>query len=83
MSLAYGQPESDPPPHRLVALPIELWSMARIEAELRADGQTIRRWIREKRLPGPCLRRGGRAYWDPADVAPFRQRRLHRIGAEK
>jgi hypothetical protein len=62
--------------------PTELWDMVRMGKELRADDQTIRKWVREKRLPGPCLRRGGRALWSPTDVEPFRQRRLHRIGVE-
>ena len=56
--------------------------MARWNAELRADDQTIRRWVREGKLSGPTLRRGGRALWDPADVESFRRKRLHRIGAE-
>jgi hypothetical protein len=68
---------------RLDPHPTEMWSMARMTKELRADDQTVLRWVREGRLPGPCLRRGGRAYWDPTDVTPFRQRRLHRIGAEE
>src|SRR5262245_2264071 len=69
-------------PFRLDPLPGELWDMARLVNELRAGDQTIRRWVREGRLPGPCLRRNGRAYWDPADVAFFRRTRLRRIGAE-
>jgi hypothetical protein len=79
---AHGSPESDPPPYRLAAPSNELWDMARMTEEFRADDQTVRRWVREGRLPGPTLRRGGRAFWDPADVTPFRDRRLHRIGAE-
>jgi hypothetical protein len=67
---------------RLESLPDDLWGMARMVNELRADDQTIRRWVRERRLPGPCLHRRGRAYWDPADVNFFRRQRLHRIGAE-
>ena len=55
-------------PFRLDPLPPELWDMARVIEELRADDQTVLRWVRERKLPGPCLRRGGRAYWDPADV---------------
>ena len=70
-------------PFRLDPIPTELWDMARMIEELRADDQTIRKWVREGKLPRPTLRRGGRAYWDPADVEPFRRRRLHRIGAEK
>jgi hypothetical protein len=69
-------------PFSLNSLPTELWDIARMVEELRADDQTIRRWVREKRLPGPILRRGGRAFWDPADVESFRRSRLHRIGAE-
>lgn len=67
---------------RLDPIPPELWDMARMIEELRADDQTIRRWIREGKLPGPTLRRGGRAFWDPAKVEPYRSKRLHRIGAE-
>ena len=67
---------------RLESLPDDLWGMARMVNELRADDQTIRRWVREGRLVGPILRRGGRAYWDPADIDFFRRQRLHRIGAE-
>jgi hypothetical protein len=67
---------------RLSPLPNELWDMARMIDELRADNQTIRRWVREGRLPGRCLRRNGRAFWGAADVAFFRRNRLRRIGAE-
>jgi hypothetical protein len=69
-------------PFRLDSVPDVLWDMARMILELRADDQTIRRWVRERRLPGPTLRRGGRAYWSPADVHFFRRQRLRRIGAE-
>jgi hypothetical protein len=69
-------------PFRLDSLSTELWSMARMIEELRADDQTVRRWVREGKLPRPTLRRGGRAFWSPAEVEPFRRRRLHRIGAE-
>jgi hypothetical protein len=68
-------------PFRLESVPCELWGMVRMTDELRADDQTIRRWVREGVLPPPSLRRRGRAYWTPADVEPFRRRRLHRIGA--
>jgi Excisionase-like protein len=67
---------------RLESLPDDVWDMARMDVKLRADDQTIRRWVREGRLPGPALRRGGRAYWNPADVGPYRRKRLRRIGAE-
>jgi hypothetical protein len=66
----------------LESLPDDVWDMARMVVKLRADDQTIRRWVREGRLPGPILRRGGRAYWNPADVEPYRRKRLRRIGAE-
>jgi hypothetical protein len=66
---------------RLESVPCQLWDMARMTDELRADDQTIRRWVREGVLPPPSLRRRGRAYWNPADVEPFRRRRLRRIGA--
>jgi hypothetical protein len=79
---ARESPESDPPPYRLAAPSNELWDMARMTEEFQADDQTIRRWVRERRLPGPTLRRGGRAFWDPADVETFRRNRLRRIGAE-
>jgi hypothetical protein len=69
-------------PFRLSSLPSELWSMARLIEELRADDQTVRRWVRERQLPGPCLRRNGRAYWNPADVEFYRRKRLRRVGAE-
>jgi hypothetical protein len=69
-------------PFRLESLPEDVWDMARMVVKLRADDQTIRRWAREGRLPGPTLRRGGRAYWNPADVEPYRRKWLHRIGAE-
>jgi hypothetical protein len=69
-------------PFRLESLPSQVWGMARVSEELRADDQTVRRWVRERRLPGPCLRRNGRAYWDPAQIDPFRRTRLRRIGAE-
>jgi hypothetical protein len=67
---------------RLESLPDDVWDMARMVVNLRADDQTIRRWVREGRLPGPTLRCGGRAYWNPADVEPYLRKRLHRIGAE-
>jgi hypothetical protein len=67
---------------RLETLPEQLWDMARMALELWADDQTIRRWVRERRLSGPTLRRGGRAYWDPTHVHFFRRQRLRRIGAE-
>ena len=67
---------------RLESLPDDVWDMARMVVKLRADDQTIRRWVREGRLPGATLRRGGRAFWNPADVEPYRRKRLHRIGAE-
>jgi hypothetical protein len=70
-------------PFSLEPLPDAVWGMARMIVELRAEDQTIRRWVREGRLPRPCLRRGGRAYWNPAEVEAFRLRRLRRIGAEK
>jgi MerR HTH family regulatory protein len=79
---AHESPKSDSPPYRLGAPSNAVWDMARVIEELRADDQTIRRWVREGKLPGPTLRRRGRALWDPADVEPFRRRRLHRIGAE-
>jgi Excisionase-like protein len=66
----------------LESLPANLWGMARMVVKLRADDQTIRRWIREGRIPGPTLRRGRRAYWNPSEVEPYRRRRLRRIGAE-
>jgi hypothetical protein len=69
-------------PFRLSPLPNELWDMTQMIDELRADDQTIRRWVREGRLPRPCLRRNGRAFWNPADVASFRHKRLRSIGAE-
>jgi hypothetical protein len=69
-------------PFSLVPVPTDLWDMPRMIEELRADDQTIRRWVRERVLPSPSLRRRGRAYWNPADVEPFRRRRLRRIGAE-
>jgi hypothetical protein len=75
-----SQPANEP--FRLSPLPGELWDMARMIDELQADDQTIRRWVREGRIPGPCLRHNGRAFWDPADVASFRRKRLRRIGAE-
>lgn len=56
--------------------------MDRLCRELHADDQTVRRWVREGRLARPCLRRDGRAYWSPAEIKPFRQRRLHRLGLE-
>jgi hypothetical protein len=74
--------QQDDGPFRLDSLPGELWGMARMVQELRADDQTVRRWVREGCLPGPALRRNGRAYWDPADVDSFLRKRLHRIGAE-
>jgi len=68
-------------PFRLDPIPTRLWDMARMIEELRADDQTIRRWVREGgELPRPTLRRGGRALWDQADVKPFRRRWLRRIG---
>ena len=67
---------------RLESLPDDVWDMARMVVKLRADDQTIRRWVREGRLPRPILRRGGRAFWNPADVEPYRRKRLRRIGAE-
>jgi hypothetical protein len=67
-------------PFRLSPLPDELWDIARMVQELKADDQTIRRWIREGRLPRSCLRRNGRAFWDPAGVEFFRRTRLVRIG---
>jgi hypothetical protein len=69
-------------PFRLFPPPGELWDMARMIDEVRADDQTVRRWVREGRLPGPCLRRNGRTYWDPADVESFRRKRLRHIGDE-
>jgi hypothetical protein len=69
-------------PFRLSPLPDLLWDMARMVDELRADDQTIRRWVREGHLPRPCFRRNGRSFWDPADVERFRRTRLRRIGAE-
>jgi hypothetical protein len=66
-------------PFRLRRVPCELWSMARMVVQLRADDQTIRRWVREDRLPRPAIRRGGRPLWDPADVEEFRRARLRRI----
>ena len=69
-------------PFRLSPLPDQLWDMARMIDELRADDQTIRRWVREGRRSRPCLRRDGRSFWDPADVEHFRRTRLRRIGAE-
>ena len=72
----------DDGPVRLNSLPGELWGMARMIDELRADDQTVRRWVREGCLPRPCLRRNGRSFWDPADVEHFRRTRLRRIGAE-
>jgi hypothetical protein len=69
-------------PFRLHPLSDQLWDMARMIREFRADDQTIRRWVRERRLPGPCLRRDGRAFWDPSDVEFYRRKRLRRIGAE-
>jgi hypothetical protein len=74
--------QQDDGPFRLDSPPTELWSMARMVQELRADDQTIRLWVRQGRLPKPWLRRDGRAYWNPADVDSFRRKRLHRIGAE-
>jgi hypothetical protein len=67
---------------RLESLPDRVWDMARMVVKLRADDQTIRRWVREGRLPGPTLRRRGRAFWNPADVEPYRRKQLHRIGVE-
>jgi hypothetical protein len=49
-------------PLRLSPIPGELWDMDRRVDELRADDHTIRRWVWEGRLPGPCLRRNGRAF---------------------
>jgi hypothetical protein len=66
----------------LESLPAEVWDMARMVVKLRAGDQTIRRWIREGRLLGPTLRRGRGAYWNPAEVEPYRRKRLRRIGAE-
>lgn len=48
-------------PFRLDSLPTKLWGMAQMTQELRADDQTIRRWVPGGELPGPTLRRGGRA----------------------
>ena len=67
---------------RLDALPPYLCSMGRMVKELRVDDKTIRRWVREGRLPGPTRRRGDRAYRQAADVEPFKARRLRYIGAE-
>jgi hypothetical protein len=67
---------------RLRALPSELWDVARLGREFRADDQTIRRWVREGRIPLPTLRRRGRPFWSPADVETELQRRLRRIGAK-
>jgi hypothetical protein len=50
--------------------------------EFRANDQTVRKWVREGKLFGPCLRRDGRAFWDPAAVVFYRDQRLRRIGAE-
>jgi hypothetical protein len=72
---------SDPDvPYRLESAPSTLWDMDRLVRELRADDQSIRRWVRVGKLPGPILRRGGRAYWSPADVEPFQRRRFRRLG---
>ena len=38
---------------RLESLSGDLWDMARMVREFRADDQTIRRWVRERKLPGP------------------------------
>ena len=67
---------------RLKSLSGDLWDMARMILEFRADDQTVRRWVREGRLPRPSLRRNGRAFWNPADLDFFRRQRLRRIGAE-
>jgi hypothetical protein len=67
---------------QLRSLPAELWGIDRLCAELRADDPTIRRRVREGRLPGPCLRRGGRAYWAPGDVEPLLRSRRHRLVLE-
>ena len=69
-------------PFRLSALPADLWPMGRMAREFRTTPQTISRWVREGKLPGPCLRRDGRAYWDPTAVELYRRQRLRRIGAE-
>ena len=56
---------------RLESLPDVLWNMARMVIELRADDQTIRRWVREGELPGPTLRCGGRTCWSPTTFSSF------------
>ena len=33
--------------------PGQLWDVTRMARELRADDQTIRRWVREGKLPEP------------------------------
>jgi hypothetical protein len=68
-------------PFRRDLLSTELWSMARMIRALRADDQPIGRWVREGNLPLPILRRGGQAYWSPAEVESFRCRGLRRTGA--
>src|SRR4051812_11804773 len=67
-------------PFLLSPLPDELWDMARMIREFRVDHQTIRRRVREGKLPGPCLHRNGRAFWNPAVVESYRRNRLHPSG---
>jgi hypothetical protein len=69
-------PRGHDEPFRLVPLPVCLWGVARMARELRANERTIRRWMRQGRVPKPCLRRDGRSYWDPAQVEPYRRERL-------
>ena len=69
-------------PFQLDPLPAELWGMPRMVREFRADDRTIRQWVREGELPGPCMRRGGRAFWNPSAVVFYRDQRLRRIGVE-
>jgi hypothetical protein len=57
-------------PFRLESVPCQLWDMARMTDELRADDQTIRRWVREGVLPPPSLRRGA----GPTGLRPMSSR---------
>jgi hypothetical protein len=75
-------PQPEPEPFRLIALPPALWGKPRMLAEFHLKESQLGNLIRAGRIPGPCLRRDGCAYWNPVEVQPSLRQRLKRLGLD-
>jgi hypothetical protein len=63
----------------LEAPPDRLWSLERMAREFDVRESSIRRWVRDGKIPQPWTRRSGKPLWAPEVVRPALLRHRHGV----